>query len=77
MRGTVAKRIRRGAELATMGLPAVDYDYITQNKQYKDTQGKPRYYQMQQVKMKDECTRKVCKVYKRYWMQAQRAGHHA
>ena len=77
MRGTVAKRLRRGAEAATVGMPAAAYDFITQNKSYKDIAGNMRYFQMQRVRMVDKCTRKAYKLYKRFWMQAQRAGHHA
>lgn len=77
MRGIVAKRLRRGAEAATVGMPMVAYDYITQNKSYKDIMGNTKYYQMQRVRMNDKCTRKAYKMYKRFWMQAQRAGHHA
>jgi len=58
-------------------MPAVGYDYITQNKSYKDLMGNTKHFQMQRVRMIDKCTRRVYKMYKRFWMQAQRAGHHA
>lgn len=77
MRGTVAKRIRRGAELATIGMPAVAYSYSTHQKYRIDALIGKIPYSVQHVTMKDECTRKAYKMYKRMWMNAQSLGHHA
>ena len=77
MRGTVAKRLRRGAELATVGMPTVAYNYSTRQKYRIDALIGKIPYSVQHVTIKDECTRKAYTMYKRMWLDAQRLGHHA
>ena len=77
MRGKVAKRLRRGAELASVGMPAAAYNHKAINKPYTGIDGKKRYFQIIVFWLKDDCTRKAYKMNKRFWMRAQRAGYHA